>query len=93
MGVLDSKKTWRRSQRCAFDELQPGDKITIDGPYGHAYLRAESERDIMCIAGGSGISPVLSIARGVLMNPDMADRQIHFYFGGRTPMTFAGSRN
>lgn len=73
-----------------FDELQVGDNIIIDGPYGHAYLRAESERDILCIAGGSGISPVLSIARGVLTDPDMAGRQIHFYFGGRTPDDLCG---
>lgn len=73
-----------------FDELQAGDTVIIDGPYGHAYLRAESERDIMCIAGGSGISPVLSIARGVLTDPDMAGRQIHFYFGGRTPEDLCG---
>ncbi|MDL0433198.1 FAD-binding oxidoreductase [Marinobacter sp. TBZ242] len=73
-----------------FDELRVGGRIVVDGPYGHAYLRAESERDILCIAGGSGISPMLSIARGVLMDPDMEGRQVHFYFGGRTPDDLCG---
>jgi toluene monooxygenase electron transfer component len=73
-----------------FDELQTGDTMTINGAFGLAYLRAESKRDIMCIAGGSGISPMLSIARGVLVDPDMDDCQIHFYFGGRTPEDLCG---
>lgn len=73
-----------------FDELHVGDALMIDGPYGHAYLRTDSARDILCIAGGSGISPVLSIARGVMLNPEFDDRQIHFYFGGRTPDDLCG---
>ena len=31
-----------------------GDDRVIDGPYGMAYLRDDVERDIVCIAGGSG---------------------------------------
>ena len=52
-----------------FDRLREGDEITIDGPYGLAYLRTDSARDIVCIAGGSGLAPVISIARGVAADP------------------------
>jgi toluene monooxygenase electron transfer component len=47
-----------------FDHLKPGDSVEIDGPYGMAYLRENIERDILCIAGGSGLAPMISIARG-----------------------------
>ncbi|WP_101674599.1 FAD-binding oxidoreductase [Alloalcanivorax mobilis] len=73
-----------------FDHLQPGDRIELDGPYGLAHLQPESPRDVLCIAGGSGISPVLSIARGVLAEPLLDGRRVHFFFGGRTPADICG---
>ena len=41
-----------------------GHTATLDGPFGDAYLRAPCERRVLCIAGGSGLSPMLSILRG-----------------------------
>ena len=49
-----------------FDSLSPGDEIGLDGPYGVAFLRANSPRDIVCVAGGSGLAPMLSITRGAV---------------------------
>ena len=65
-----------------FDRLSPGDTVQMDGPYGLAHLRADSPRDLVLIAGGSGLSPMASIARGALR---ATDRQIAVYFGGRGP--------
>ena len=45
-----------------FDRMQIGDTIEADGPYGMAYLRQSAPRDILCIAGGSGLAPMMSIA-------------------------------
>lgn len=73
-----------------FDRVAVGDEIAIDGPYGLAYLRTQSPRDIVCIAGGSGLSPVVSIARGVAADPAMASRKLHFFFGGRGPRDICG---
>jgi toluene monooxygenase electron transfer component len=73
-----------------FERLQPGDTLRIDGPYGMAYLRTDSPRDIVCIAGGSGLAPVLSIARGMAANPAMATRKLHFFYGGRRPEDICG---
>lgn len=73
-----------------FDRVAVGDSITIDGPYGLAYLRTESPRDIVCIAGGSGLSPVISIARGVAADPALAARKVHFFYGGRGPRDVCG---
>jgi toluene monooxygenase electron transfer component len=73
-----------------FDNLVPGATITIDGPYGLAYLRTDSPRDIVCIAGGSGLAPVMSIARGVAANPAMAGIKVHLFYGGRGARDICG---
>jgi toluene monooxygenase electron transfer component len=64
-----------------FDQLQPGDRVGIDGPYGHAWLR-DGERDVVCVAGGSGLGPMLSVARGLLRAPGA--RRVRFFLGLRT---------
>ncbi|WP_028210929.1 2Fe-2S iron-sulfur cluster-binding protein [Paraburkholderia mimosarum] len=65
-----------------FDSLLVGDQIVMDGPYGHGYLRDDNERHIVCIAGGSGLAPMLSVARGALAQP--GQRRVHFFYGART---------
>ena len=73
-----------------FDRLRPGDQIGVDGPFGSAYLREECPRDVVCISGGSGISPMLSIARAMMRSPAMASRKLHFFYGGRTRRDLCG---
>jgi toluene monooxygenase electron transfer component len=73
-----------------FDRVTIGSTITIDGPYGMAYLRRDSPRDLVCIAGGSGLSPMMAIARGMAAEPKLADRALHFFYGGRGPMDICG---
>lgn len=65
-----------------FDHVAIGQTITLDGPYGHAYLRDDNARDIVCIAGGSGLAPMLSVARGALS--ENRARRVHFFYGGRS---------
>jgi toluene monooxygenase electron transfer component len=73
-----------------FDQVQPGTRLTIDGPYGMAWLRRDAPRDILCVAGGSGLAPMVSIARGASMEPALAGRQLHFLYGARTPADVCG---
>ena len=73
-----------------FDRLENGQRVALDGPYGVAYLREDSPRDIVCIAGGSGIAPVLSIARSAMRNAGLAERALHFFYGGRGPDDICG---
>lgn len=65
-----------------FRDLQPGASLRISGPLGTAYLRQKHEGPILCVGGGTGIAPVLSIVRGALAagmrNP------IELYFGVRS---------
>ncbi len=73
-----------------FDKVEVGAEIELDGPYGLAYLRADSPRDIVCIAGGSGLAPVLSVARGALAEPRLAGRKVHVFYGARTHRDLCG---
>lgn len=59
-----------------------GARLRIDGPYGHAYLR-DSGRDVLCIAGGSGLAPIVSVCRGLADRDDASQRSLHFFYGGR----------
>lgn len=65
-----------------FDQVEIGQTVTLDGPYGHAHLRDDNARDIVCIAGGSGLAPMLSVARGALAQEGA--RRVHFFYGGRS---------
>lgn len=73
-----------------FDHLALGQCIEIDGPYGMAWLRRDAPRDILCLAGGSGLAPMISIARGAMAEPRLAQRRLHFIYGGRTPADVCG---
>ena len=62
------------------DQLPIGSMVTIDGPYGHAFLREQVARPLICIAGGSGLAPMLSVAtRAAALG-----MSIDFFFGGRS---------
>jgi toluene monooxygenase electron transfer component len=73
-----------------FDKVAVGSSLELDGPYGLAYLRVDSPRDIVCIAGGSGLAPILSIARGAVREPKLDGRRIHVFYGARTQRDLCG---
>jgi toluene monooxygenase electron transfer component len=73
-----------RVSTMLFDELRPGDRITLDGPLGLAHWREDTARDVVCIAGGSGLAPIISIANAAAMQSP-GDRPIWLFYGGRGP--------
>jgi toluene monooxygenase electron transfer component len=73
-----------------FDKVPIGSQVTLDGPYGLAYLRPESPRDIVLIGGGSGLAPVLSLARGAVADPRLDGRRIHIFYGARSARDLCG---
>ncbi len=73
-----------------FSAVKAGDEITVDGPFGMAYLREDAARDVLCLAGGSGLSPMVSIARGFAACEALAGQQLHFVYGGRQVRDIAG---
>lgn len=67
------------------NSLRPDASLTLDGPYGTAYLRSESDRDIVCVGGGSGLSPIKSILSAAVREQRLSGRNIWLFYGGRTP--------
>jgi NAD(P)H-flavin reductase/ferredoxin len=45
-----------------FGRLGVGDAVTVEGPYGKAYAQTPPGRPVACLAGGTGLAPVLAIA-------------------------------
>ena len=68
-----------------FQTIKVGDTVKLDGPYGFAYLRPDNPRDIVCIGGGSGLSPIMSIIRAAVREPKLNDKSIYLFYGGRGP--------
>jgi ferredoxin-NAD(P)+ reductase (naphthalene dioxygenase ferredoxin-specific) len=69
-------------------DLKVGDALKISGPLGSAYLRRRHEGPMLCVAGGTGLAPILSILRGVVAQ-GMAN-PVHLYFGVRSPRDIYG---
>lgn len=68
--------------------LQVGDAVKLSGPLGTAYLRRRHEGPMLCVAGGTGLAPILSILRGAL--DGRMTNPIHLYFGVRSPRDIYG---
>ena len=64
-----------------FEPLAPGDRATVEGPFGDAWLREDHAGPMLAIAGGSGIAAVKSIVETALEGGMGQD--IHAYFGVR----------
>lgn len=62
--------------------LEVGDKIRLLGPFGHFYLDEHSDRDMVCIAGGSGKAPIRSIL--YYLKEHGMNRKVRYFFGART---------
>lgn len=61
--------------------LEPGERVKLAGPYGAMRLKPDHDGPILCIAGGSGLAPMKSIAETAL-GAGMT-QPIHLYFGAR----------
>jgi len=61
-----------------FQHLKPHDPVKFHGPHGDFFLR-DSARDILLIAGGSGMAPMKSILEDMREKQDQ--RPTRLYFG------------
>lgn len=72
-----------RAGSVLFEHLRAGDSVQIDGPLGLAQLRPDTRRNLVCIAGGSGLAPMLSIVNAAALDPALAQASIQLFYGGR----------
>lgn len=64
-----------------FGDARVGDRLEVSAPYGDFRLR-ESAAPMLCIAGGSGLAPVISMLRGALRD-GTDQRDVTLLFGAR----------
>lgn len=62
-----------------------GGKVGLFGPLGKAVFDPDTQGDVVCIAGGSGIAGMLSIARSALNHGHLDRHRLDVFFGVRTP--------
>jgi CDP-4-dehydro-6-deoxyglucose reductase len=65
-----------------FNTLKTGDRLNVKGPHGTFYLR-ESDKPILCIAGGTGFAPIKSMLAHAFSQG--LRRKVTLYWGARRP--------
>ncbi|WP_029889233.1 2Fe-2S iron-sulfur cluster-binding protein [Polycyclovorans algicola] len=64
-----------------FETAQVGDSIELNGPFGNFWLRS-GIAPLVCIAGGSGLAPLISILQAAAES--QVKRELALLFGART---------
>ncbi len=61
--------------------MRPGQTFTVEGPFGEFVLDEDSDRDILMIATGTGMSPIKSMLMHLL--EQRSRRRVRLFFGLR----------
>ena len=61
----------------------PGQMLTLGPPLGTMTLPAAGDRDLLCVAGGTGLSPVKAIIEQAVRDSAACPRQIYLFCGAR----------
>ena len=68
---------------CKLNNLRPGDKVVIHGPFGlFSHMGLPERKEIIMIAGGIGITPMLSMLRHMADHNDQ--RKITLIWSNKT---------
>ncbi len=62
--------------------LKAGDPLAVHGPYGTFTLRVSSDRRLVFVGGGAGMSPILALLRQMVESGN--ERDVVYYYGART---------
>ena len=77
--IVRTTGDWTRK----LNNLQPGDSVFINGPFGlFSHLRFPARKEIIMIAGGIGITPILSMLRYMADHNDQ--RKITLIWSNKT---------
>jgi len=66
----------------AFHELQPGDRVSLSGPYGRFFLRPPDGSPLLFLAGGTGLAPIKAMI--IELYQQVPDYPATLIFGART---------
>lgn len=63
-----------------FTGMKERDILRLNGPHGSFYLREDSAKPVLLVAGGTGFAPVKAIVEHALA--EKCERPLHIYWGG-----------
>lgn len=65
-------------------DVRPGDALLLGPPRGEMTVSEDCDRDLLCVAGGTGLAPIKAIIEGVISAAGQArQRQIALFLGAR----------
>lgn len=67
--------------------LQPGTPIGLDGPYGDFVLESHPAENVLLLAGGVGIAPIMGLLRDMVVRGD--PRPVRLAYAAGHPANFA----
>jgi NAD(P)H-flavin reductase/hemoglobin-like flavoprotein len=62
---------------------EPGSELVLGPPLGTMTLEPAADRDLLCVAGGTGLSPVKAIIEQAVRESAVTPRRIYLYYGAR----------
>jgi len=62
---------------------EPGSQIILGPPLGTMTLDHAGDRDLLCVAGGTGLAPVKAIIEQAVRESSVTPRRIYLYYGAR----------
>ena len=65
-----------------FNTMKERDIVRLSGPHGNFFLREDSARPMLLVAGGTGFAPIKSIVEHAIA--ESFPRRMDIYWGGRT---------
>jgi toluene monooxygenase electron transfer component len=67
-----------------FGDATEGTRVHLFGPLGHATFHPEVRKDLLCIAGGSGIAGMMAILARACRERHFEEHRGYLFFGVRT---------
>jgi len=65
-------------------QVRPGDPLLLGAPAGVMAVDTRSPRDVLCLAGGTGLAPIKAIVEAIIAAPPPGRRrEIVLYYGAR----------
>lgn len=65
-------------------QVRPGDPLLLGAPAGTMTVDTRSPRDVLCLAGGTGLAPIKAIIEAIIAAPPPGRRrEIVLYYGAR----------
>ena len=61
----------------------PGSELMLGPPLGTMTLEPAAGRDLLCVAGGTGLSPIKAIIEQAVRESTVTPRRIYLYYGAR----------